>query len=75
VPSADDAEGAVVTADLAALSSDEGDIDRGDALEHLIGSDCRSRAVMNFGKQWDHHLEVVGHAEVLSLMITRKERR
>ena len=45
---------------------DEGDVEERDALEHLVGADgVEGREP---GKQRDGDLEVVGHAEVLSVV-------
>ena len=69
----DDPEGAVVTTHLATLSSDEGDIDRRDALEDFIGPDAVESGEPR--EQGDRHVEVVGHAELRSPVTTRKQRR
>ncbi|HUD16373.1 MAG TPA: hypothetical protein VMQ59_03880 [Acidimicrobiales bacterium] len=68
-----EAERAVVAADLAPPVADEGDVDRGDALEHLVGADAVEGGEPR--EQGDGHLQARTHAEVLSLLTTRKRRR
>ena len=68
-----DPEHAVVTSDLTPLVTDESDLDRGDALEHLVGPDAVEGG--EAGEERDGDRQGVAHAGVLSSATTRKRRR
>ena len=53
--------------------ADEGDVEGGDALEHLVGSDGIQRG--HPFEQGDDHLQSVHHADLLSGPPVRKRRR
>ena len=68
-----DPEHAVLASDLAPTVTDEGDVDRGDALQHLVGSHAVEGGEPR--EEGDGDVQGVAHAEVLSLATTRKRRR
>jgi hypothetical protein len=66
---------AVLAAHLAALVTDEDDVEVWDALQDLVGADRIERGVLREQRNGDLQAVGIGHADVLSLVTARKRRR